>query len=92
MTRDEAIQQACEIMALIMHSIGDYSEPSDGFCSKCPAATAEWNYQNSGKVFDYARKAILNQLSADGYKIASGFNDKTGKPYATLADREAALE
>jgi hypothetical protein len=90
MSKAEAIRQACEISALVQHSIGDYSEPADGFCDKCPAASSEWNYQNTGRVFDYIRKAVLAQLFADGHTIAESFDAITGKPYATVADQEAA--
>jgi hypothetical protein len=89
MTREEAIVQACEVMALASHSIGDYSKAADGFCFKCPAATSPgWYYRNEGHIFDYVRKAVLNQLKADGYTCAKSFDPETGKPYPTVAEDE----
>ena len=80
MTRQEAIQEACSIIALAYRSIRNYEYPSDGFCSKCEAFQhAEWNYQNKGLTLDYVRKAVVNQLTADGYPIHSAFNPETGK-------------
>jgi hypothetical protein len=93
MTRDEAIVQACEIMALVQHSIGDYSSSADGFCSLCPAATShgKWTYRNEGRVFDYVRSAVLAQLRADGFEINSAFSKETGRPYATVSEEESAI-
>lgn len=91
MTREDAVRQACEIMALAYHSIGEYAMPADGFCDKCPAATVHaWGYSNSGEVFDYVRKAVLNQLAADGHRVSSAFDSTTGRPHETVADEEAA--
>lgn len=80
MTRDEVIEEACAILALAFHSIGDYTEPSDGFCRKCPAQTSPgWNFQHSGKTLDYIRQAVARQLRVDGYKIDSNFDPITGR-------------
>jgi hypothetical protein len=52
MTQQEAIREACSIVALAYRSIGDYSHASDGFCDKCPATAhaATWNFQNEGRA------------------------------------------
>ena len=74
MTRDEAIEEACSIMALAYHSIGDYSKPSDGFCGKCPAVATDgaWNFQNAGAALDYVRAAVLLKLGYDGIDVSPG--------------------
>ena len=80
MTRQEAIKEACMVFALAFHSIGKYDHPADGFCDTCPAGRDRgWNYQNSGRVFDYVRKAVLAQLKKDGHKVSAAFDAKTGK-------------
>lgn len=68
MTREEAIREACEIVGLAFHSIGDYSRASDGFCDKCPAATCpSWTYHNEGHILAYVRQAVVEKLQRDGY-------------------------
>jgi hypothetical protein len=80
MTRDQAIREACSIVALAFHSMGDYSSASDGFCGDCPAAKhREWGYSNDGKALEYVRMAVLKALKADGFKIDHNFDPKTGK-------------
>jgi hypothetical protein len=81
MTMPEAVREACAVFSLIFHSIGDYSEPADGFCDKCPAVTHGdvWHFQHSGAVFRYARLAIIEALKRDGFKIADGFDPVTGE-------------
>lgn len=80
MTKDEAIVEVCSIVALAYKSIGYFSEPSDGFCSKCNKKLGgNWNYQNSGTAIDYVRNAVVEQLKRDGLKIAEGFDPVTGK-------------
>lgn len=80
MTKQEAIRETCSIIALAYHSIGDYSEPSDGFCDKCEKLHGIlWNYQNSGKTIQYVREAVLKALKADGHKVVAGFDPITGK-------------
>lgn len=88
MTRQEAITEACEITALVYHSIGKYRHAADGFCDKCPAARRERDfpgappsvlYRNEGRVFAYIRKAVLAQLKKDGYAVAEGFDTRTGR-------------
>jgi hypothetical protein len=70
MTRREAIQEACSIMALAYHSIGEYTDASDGFCFKCATTHRGWNYTNAGGALRYVRRAVLVQLKRDGYKVA----------------------
>lgn len=84
MTRQEAIQAACEIVALAYRVKGDYSRPSDGFCDKCRSLLGSLSYQNDGGALDYVRQAVLNQLMRDGYTAeriqSQGFDPQTGKP------------
>jgi len=81
LTIEEATREACSIIALAYHSIGDYTLPHDGFCDKCPAVRlkSEWNFQNNGHIFDYVRMAVLSKLKEDGYVVAHGFDTETGK-------------
>ena len=80
MSQEDAIEEACLIMALAYHSIGDYQKPSDGFCRKCPASRSKgWTFRNDGHIFDYVRVAVLQRLKADGYSICGGFDPETGK-------------
>lgn len=80
MTRQEAMREACEIVALAYHSIGDYTLPSDGFCDKCPAAAhALWHYQNSGEALQWVREAVLQRLRHEGIRVAAGFDPLTGR-------------
>lgn len=68
MTRDEATREACQIVTLAYQTIGYFDEPSDGFCSSCPAARIDgWTYRNSGRALEYVRKAVLRALKEDGY-------------------------
>lgn len=67
-------------MSLAYHSVGDFTEPSDGFCDKCPCDSVRgWHYQNSGKNFDYVRQAIMEKLKRDGFEIDAGFDPETGR-------------
>lgn len=71
MTRAQAIEEACSIVSMAYHSIHDYREPSDGFCEACRRiqGTYDGNYQNAGKALAYVKRAVRNQLVADGYQI-----------------------
>ena len=78
--REEAIQEACEIVALAYRSIGDYSRASDGFCQKCQDLHGgAWNYANQGGALEYVRRAVLDALKRDGYGVSGGFNPETGR-------------
>jgi hypothetical protein len=79
LTKEKAIEEACSIVSLAYHSIGDYSYPSDGFCNKCSKYSSPENYQNAGQALNYVRLAVLNQLKNDGYEISSFFDPMTGK-------------
>jgi hypothetical protein len=71
MTKDEAIEIACALTALVYNSKKDYRYPSDGFCSKCPSASSDWKFENSGQSFYFIRDAIVQKLSRDGETINS---------------------
>lgn len=81
MTRQEATIEACAVFSLAYHSIGDYRQPADGFCDKCPGGRhgAEWSYQNAGHIFQYVRAAVIEKLKRDGHTVADGFDPNTGK-------------
>jgi len=80
MTKDQAIEQACAIVALAYRSIGAYEHPSDGFCSRCSELQGDsWNYQNDGIGLEYVRLAVVRALKEDGYAINGGFDSITGK-------------
>ena len=73
MTRDEAIISACETVAMAYHSIGDYTEASDGFCCTCCDKQGRgWSYANDGKALEYMHQAVKEKLKADGYEIKEG--------------------
>ncbi len=75
----EVIKEYCKIGGLAYHSIGDFCDPSDGFCDLCPNSGNPESFRNDGHIIDYVRKAVLEKLKRDGYKIARGFDPKTGK-------------
>jgi hypothetical protein len=79
MEKRDAIKEACEIISLAYHSIGDYSLPSDGFCSECAKLNPFGNYQNAGKAFDFVRRAVIEKLEREGFKISNQFDTLTGK-------------
>lgn len=81
MTRNDAIKHACETVALAYHSIGDYTEPSDGFCRDCnPSDKPASSYLNSGNALRYVRDAVVEKLRRDGFVIEDGFDSDTGDP------------
>ncbi len=75
LTREEAIWEACSIVALAYDSIGHYMEASDGFCDECMELHGTSDYQNHGRALKY----VLKQLKADGYKIDHNFDSETGE-------------
>ena len=79
---EEAIREACAVFALAYHSIGDYSQPVDGFCDKCPATTdPNWGeYRNYGHIFDFVRQAVLAHLRRHGYSVDEVYDSATGRP------------
>ena len=98
MTRDEAIREACRIMALVYRSIDDYTYASDGFCMDCPSMRTEKagtnryaqnTYRNDGKVFAYVRRAVLKQLKEDGYTIHPAFDPDTGEEIESQERKES---
>ena len=79
MNREEAIKEACGIIALAYQSIGDFRYASDGFCSECERdLEPNWDYKNDGYALDYVRQAVVDKLKADGYTIPSNFDPNTG--------------
>lgn len=82
LTRDQVMNEACAILALAFHSIGDYTKPNDGFCSRCPAQHGSVDFQSGGEVLAYVRLAVVEKLTRDGHAIHQGFDDVTGKELA----------
>ena len=71
LTRDQAIRAACALTGLVYHSRGDYSQPSDGFCSTCLAQQdPRWTFTNTGETLAYIRDAVIARLKAEGYTPA----------------------
>lgn len=80
LSRDEAIKEACSIVALAYRSIGDYSHASDGFCQTCQDQHGPaWGFSNAGLTLEYVRLAVLTALKRDGITIHAGFDPTTGK-------------
>ena len=76
MTREKCIEEMCKIMAFTYHSLGNYSQASDGFCSKCKEhQTEQWNFSNNGHVIEFIRDAIVFRLKDMGYKTPKGWNE-----------------
>ncbi len=67
MTTQEVITHLCQTVGLAYHSIGDYSEPSDGFCDECESKGLEFHH--SGVSLTYVRDAVIAKLKADGHEI-----------------------
>lgn len=79
MTKEEVIRSLCRITALVYHSIGDYKEPSDGFCDLCPNADDPASFQHSGHTLTWLRQAAVEKLKREGYSIANRFDPETGE-------------
>jgi hypothetical protein len=77
MNKDEVIEHLCQTVSLVYNSIGDYSEPSDGFCARCPNHASPY-FRHSGNTLRYVRDAVVAKLKADGIAIDSGFDPVTG--------------
>jgi hypothetical protein len=78
MTQVEVVREMCRIMSLAYKSIGDYDEPSDGFCDLCPNSYDQESFRHSGETLDYVRRAVVEKLLRDGFSVAKGF-DVEGK-------------
>lgn len=64
---EDAIKEACGIVGMAYHSIGDYSHPSDGFCRECVGRGL--SYQNAGVALEYVRRAVIEKLQRDGFTV-----------------------
>ena len=69
MTRSEAIKEACTIVAMAYHTLADYADASDGFCSECRMGKQYDEYRNDGQALTYIREAVRERLKRDGYEI-----------------------
>ena len=76
MTKQDAIQMACNIVGLAYHSIGDYSQASDCFCSEFIGNTT---YSNSGETLRFVRDAMVEKLTREGKTLAHKFDTFTGE-------------
>ena len=65
MTKEQAIEEACSIVAIAYIHIGDFSEPSDCFCHH--AVTFGRSYHNAGKALAYVKQAVTEKLKKDSY-------------------------
>jgi hypothetical protein len=80
LSKEEAIKEACSIVALAYRSIGDYRHASDGFCQTCKDQHGPaWGFANQGFTLDYVRQAVVAALKRDGFTIHKGFDPETGK-------------
>ena len=67
---EEVTKRLCKIVGLVYRSIGNYGEPSDGFCREClPNEMREIHFQHAGLTIDYVENAVRKQLVADGYEL-----------------------
>ena len=66
MTKFQVIQKLCEIVALIYYSKGDYSKPSDCFCSP---DFYHSNFEHSGDTLAYLKEAVIIKLTNDGFTL-----------------------
>lgn len=93
MTRQEAITEVCQIVALAYGSINNFSTASDCFCEEGAEARIEkaegpcvvdgvrrrmTTYRNEGVTIVYVRQAVMEKLKKDGYTICEGFDQETG--------------
>lgn len=78
MNKQQVIEHVCTTVALVYRSIGDYSEPSDGFCHRCQNRNTPQHFRHSGATLRYVRDAVVDKLKADGIAIADGFDPVTG--------------
>ena len=84
MTKDDAIEQSCSIIALAYHSLGDYTTASDGFCRRCDDIP-RLEYRNEGLAIEFVRLAVVEALNARGIKVDRGFDPITGVERRALA-------
>ena len=68
MTKQEATQEACSIIALAYHSRENYAIPCDCFCGKDDKRTG--GFQTADRAtFDYVREAVKEKLIKDGFTV-----------------------
>jgi hypothetical protein len=68
MTRQDVLKHLCQTVGLVYQTLGNFTQPSDGFCSDCPAQQGRgWTFNHSGETLDYVRVAVLEKLVRDGY-------------------------
>lgn len=66
MTKQEATQEACSIIALAYHSRQDYTIPCDCFCGREKGK----EFQTADRAtFDYVREAVKEKLIKDGFTV-----------------------
>ena len=80
MTREEVINEVCEIVALVYRSTGDYTYACDGFCSACEKKQGPlWSYRNDSSALTFIRQAVLEKLQQNGIKVHPDFDPRTGR-------------
>ncbi len=71
MTQSEVIDRLCRIVGMAYRSIGDYTHPSDCFCTDGPKLGSN-TFQHAGLTLTYVEQAVRERLIRDGYKIVEG--------------------
>lgn len=80
MTKQEATQEACSIIALAYHSIGDYKQPCDCFCGKDDKRTGGFQIADKA-TFDYVREAVKEKLIKDGFTVRDWYQKTLKETY-----------
>lgn len=78
MTKAEVLEHLCITVSLVYKTIDDYTQPSDGFCHRCPFHDKLENFKHAGITLNYIREAVLEKLKMEGLRIAEGYDPKTG--------------
>lgn len=64
------INHLCSTVAIAFHSIGDYTHASDCFCEDGEGfSKLVTGFRHDGETLEYVRKAVIEQLKRDGYKV-----------------------
>ena len=89
MTRIEAIREACEIVGLAYHSVGDYSKANDCFCVDYPGLG---KFSNQGGALEFVRQAVLGKLQKDGFRVFRWYDPRSGKLTEAYRDKATKLQ
>lgn len=92
MTKQDVLRELCSIVGLVYEALDDYSEPSDGFCDRCPWHDQPDRFQHSGRTVEWVRAAVVEKLKRDGKAIPDGFDPETGREIHTEVTEEQRAE